>query len=159
MKSFPVHDLAAMNLPGMPTTRQGWHLLVKTQKWEFVETHGRGRGGVRREYIPPPEVMALIEAQQAEALPAAAGGMPDVVDAPYPPPDDAPAPQLREAAAPYTPPTHANHAQCPVALDINRLRLALTLTKEAARAVAQPMTAEQEADLALTFYKRLAEGQ
>lgn len=43
----------------------------------------------------------------------------------------------------------------PGSLDPARLRLALTLAKDAARAAAQPMTVEQEADLVMTFYMRL----
>lgn len=37
-----------------------------------METPGKGPGGLRREYIPPPEVQALIEAaQRGELAPAA----------------------------------------------------------------------------------------
>jgi len=43
----------------------------------------------------------------------------------------------------------------PGALDPARLRLALTLSEDAARAAAQPMTSEQKADLVMTFYMRL----
>jgi len=60
-----------MKLPGYPTTAQGWDKLVKTKGWEFVEAHGRGRGGIRREYSPPPEVMALIGARQLGEPPVA----------------------------------------------------------------------------------------
>lgn len=56
----------------MPTTRQGWHNLVIRDKWEALEERGRGKGGVRRVYTPPPEVQALIDARQRGELPDAA---------------------------------------------------------------------------------------
>ena len=69
--SFTCSKLAALRLPGYPTSRQGWDKIVKALGWEFTEHHGKGRGGIRREYIPPPDVMALIQARQRGDLPAA----------------------------------------------------------------------------------------
>lgn len=102
-KSFPVHELAAMNLPGMPTTRQGWHLLVKTKKWPYIETHGRGRGGIRREYIPPPEVMALIESQQRGDTPPEPPRRAVAAPAPAAIPPSAPQRQRFEVESPVAP--------------------------------------------------------
>jgi len=57
-----VGELNAMKLPGLPTTRQGIDALVKRDGWPYREAKGQGGpGGVRREYQPPAEVMALIE--------------------------------------------------------------------------------------------------
>lgn len=58
--TFTTTELAAMRLPGKPTTRQGWDSLVQDAQWEFKEVRGRGRGGKRREFIPPPEMAELI---------------------------------------------------------------------------------------------------
>ena len=66
---FTTKELAGMGLPGYPGTPQGWDKLVKLKGWEFTEGHGRGRGGVRREYMPPPEILTLIEARQRGELP------------------------------------------------------------------------------------------
>jgi len=66
---FTTKELADMKLPGYPGTSQGWDKLVKLRGWEFMEEHGRGRGGLRREYTPPPDVMTLIEAYRRGDLP------------------------------------------------------------------------------------------
>lgn len=59
--AYSCDDLASMNLPGYPVSRQGWDMLVKRQEWPYREVRSKGRGGLRREYQPPPHVMALIE--------------------------------------------------------------------------------------------------
>lgn len=67
---FTCAQLAELQLPGYPTSRQGWDKIVKEKAWPFEEFHGKGRGGIRREYVPPPEIMALIEAhQRGKSLP------------------------------------------------------------------------------------------
>lgn len=65
---FTTKALADLKLPGYPSTSQGWDKRVKMQGWEFIETQGRGRGGKRREYVPPPEIMALIESKDGVAV-------------------------------------------------------------------------------------------
>lgn len=67
---FTTKELADMKLPGYPGTAQGWDKLVKARSWEFTVGHGRGRGGVRREYSPSPDVLALIETRQRGEQPA-----------------------------------------------------------------------------------------
>ena len=47
-------------------------MLVKRGGWAFREVKSKGRNGIRREYQPPPEVAALIEARQRGELPPAA---------------------------------------------------------------------------------------
>ncbi|ADL56750.1 hypothetical protein [Gallionella capsiferriformans] len=54
-------QLAKFQLVGHPKSRQGWDKLVKEKKWEFVELHGKGRGGFRREYLPSEEVLYMIK--------------------------------------------------------------------------------------------------
>lgn len=85
-KYFTIKFLVDIGLPGFPKTAQGWEKLVKSRGWEFIQTPGRGRGGVRREYLPPPEVMALIDARQrGETLPEPPRKA--VVQAPAPAPE------------------------------------------------------------------------
>jgi len=72
MNRFTSKQLADFLLPGYPTTSVGWDKLLVRKGWEFIEEKGRGRGGIRREYTPPPEVQALIDARLRGELPAAA---------------------------------------------------------------------------------------
>lgn len=82
-QGFTTRELAAMKLPGYPGTPQGWDKLVKTRGWAYVESHGRGRGGVRREYIPAADVLALIEAvRRGEVAQAAPKVAPKMAEAP-----------------------------------------------------------------------------
>lgn len=70
---FSISQLLGMRLPSYPDTRQGWDTLVKREKWEYREVKGLGGpGGVRREYAPPPAIMALIEACHRGDIPPAA---------------------------------------------------------------------------------------
>lgn len=62
---YSVADLVAMKLPGFPVTRQGVDAHVKREGWLCRETKGLGGpGGVKREYQPPAEIQALIDARQ-----------------------------------------------------------------------------------------------
>lgn len=68
-KYFSVADLLGLNLPGYPDTRQGWNERVKREGWEFKEVKGLGGpGGVRKEYKPPADVLALILAHAPAAV-------------------------------------------------------------------------------------------
>ena len=70
-KFFSVSDLLGMQLPGYPTTRQGWDTLVKRDKWTSREVKGLGGpGGIKHVYQPPPDVIALIKTSQRSELPA-----------------------------------------------------------------------------------------
>ena len=53
-------ELAEMKLPGYPTSCQGWEKIIKREVWEFNEHKSRGRGGIRREYLPSSPVQAII---------------------------------------------------------------------------------------------------
>ena len=60
---YPVSELAAFNLTCLPTTQRGIEVKVAREGWTFTEVKAKGgRGGVRREYQPPAEVMAAIKA-------------------------------------------------------------------------------------------------
>lgn len=68
-------ELAALKLPGYPTTPEGWAKVVEREGWEFNEHKSRGRGGIRREYLPPAKIARLIESRskiQTEGTAAAA---------------------------------------------------------------------------------------
>lgn len=57
-----------MRLPGCPDTERAWLDRAKNGNWKFSEIKGRGRGGIKRVYVPPPEIMALIEGRQRGEL-------------------------------------------------------------------------------------------
>lgn len=55
-------ELAALRLPGYPTTERGWRSVVDRDALPAVELRGcGGRGGIRREYRPTPVMAKLIE--------------------------------------------------------------------------------------------------
>ncbi len=60
--TYTAIELAELRLPGFPTSRKNWYELVAREQWDVVEKPGKGPGGVRREYIPPPEVQLMIDA-------------------------------------------------------------------------------------------------
>ena len=59
-EAFSAGDLAKVRLPGLPGTARALLDLMKSQGWPFVELRSAGRGGVKREYTPPPELLELI---------------------------------------------------------------------------------------------------
>ncbi|MFZ3000654.1 MAG: transposase, partial [Undibacterium umbellatum] len=71
---YTAAELAGMKLPGLPGTVANVILLAARDSWKFVELSGRG--GIRREYTPPAEVMETIRQvatkQLAATLPAKA---------------------------------------------------------------------------------------
>ncbi len=66
-EGFSTRQLAAMKLPGAPGSHQGWEKHAVTHGWEIREHPGRGRGGIVREFMPPPALAALIARHQAGA--------------------------------------------------------------------------------------------
>ncbi|SSY80512.1 hypothetical protein [Alysiella crassa] len=79
-----IAELLEMGLKGIPSTKVGLGDLVKRQAWAFQEVAAKGgKGGMKKVYAPPPEIMRQIQecyqqqvlAQQAATpLPA----LPDV---------------------------------------------------------------------------------
>lgn len=59
-EAFSASDLAKVRLPGLPGTARALLDLMKSQGWPFVELRSAGRGGFKREYAPPPELLELI---------------------------------------------------------------------------------------------------
>jgi len=60
--TYTAIELAELRLPGFPASRKNWYELVAREQWRVVEKPGKGPGGLRREYVPPAEVQAMIEA-------------------------------------------------------------------------------------------------
>ena len=87
---FSLDELLSLRLEGQPESIQGWYYKAKKGAWQFREVPCQGgKGGKKREYMPPPEVQAAIMRQQQEqvlasaqfaALPVAA--LPDADTAP-----------------------------------------------------------------------------
>ena len=87
---FSISELLDYGLPELPKTKVGLGDKIKRESWQFREVPCQGgKGGKKREYMPPPEVQAAIMRQQQEqvlataqfaALPVAA--LPDADTAP-----------------------------------------------------------------------------
>jgi phage repressor protein C with HTH and peptisase S24 domain len=75
---FSADDLAALMLPGYPRSGRRFHDRAKAEGWRSREVPSSGRTGMRVEYCPPREVMALIEARRHGGMPPLRGG--DVVE-------------------------------------------------------------------------------
>lgn len=72
---FSVSELAAMGLPGKPTSRKAWYALVVRDGWTWIEVPCKGGPkGRRREYLPPPDVAELIAARKREGAATPPGG-------------------------------------------------------------------------------------
>lgn len=64
---FSVSELAAMRLPGKPTSPKAWYALVARDGWPWIEVPCKGGSkGRRRDYLPPSEVAELISARKRE---------------------------------------------------------------------------------------------
>ena len=61
-----------MGLEGQPESTQGWYYKAKKGSWPFREVPCKGgRGGKKREYLPPPEIRdAILHQQQVGVLAA-----------------------------------------------------------------------------------------
>lgn len=69
---YSAAELASLKLNDLPSTRDGIRLLAERAAWPSIEV--TGRGGIRREYAPPPAVMTQIRARAAQQLLAATHG-------------------------------------------------------------------------------------
>lgn len=66
---YSASELAALNLPGLPTTRQAWEYRAQREAWAVQEVRARGgRGGIKKEYLVPAEVQDTIRQQLAKQL-------------------------------------------------------------------------------------------
>lgn len=57
---YTAEELAQLKLPGYPVSRKGWYDRARRENWEIREEPGKGPGGVRQIFVPPPDVMNLI---------------------------------------------------------------------------------------------------
>ena len=70
---FSLDELLSLGLEGQPESIQGWYYKAKKGAWQFREVPCQGgKGGKKREYMPPPEVQAAIMRQQQEQVLASA---------------------------------------------------------------------------------------
>lgn len=54
--------LASLELPGFPTSEAGCAKVAKGGKWNFVDVQAKGgKKGIKREFIPPEPLQALIQ--------------------------------------------------------------------------------------------------
>ena len=59
---YSIAELLEMGLNGIPSTKVGLGDLVKWQSWTFQEVAAKGgKGGVKKVYAPPPEIMRQIK--------------------------------------------------------------------------------------------------
>lgn len=58
---YSAEELAQLKLPGYPVSRKGWYDRARRDGWEIREEPGKGPGGVRQVFIPPPNVRKLID--------------------------------------------------------------------------------------------------
>lgn len=69
---YSAEELAQFKLPGYPVSRKGWYDRARREHWEVREEPGKGPGGIRQTFVPPPEVQTLIDARQrGDTLPPA----------------------------------------------------------------------------------------
>lgn len=70
---YDAETLASMAIPGLPKTRAAIFKRAKTENWGYVEVQGKGgRGGIRREYILPVDVMNSIREAAVQNVVSAA---------------------------------------------------------------------------------------
>lgn len=67
---YSAAELAGMSLPGLPRSKGKMLAKAEREAWKFVES--TGKGGVRRHYLPPNEVIAAINERAAKQLVAVA---------------------------------------------------------------------------------------
>lgn len=61
---YSAAELAEMRLPSLPTTKANVIAFAERARWSAIEV--KGRGGTRREYAPPAEIMAAIKDRLVE---------------------------------------------------------------------------------------------
>lgn len=67
---YTCRELAELRLPELPGTERGWRKVVEREAWPFREVQVKGgKGGIAREYAPPPRIAKLID--RAEGIIAA----------------------------------------------------------------------------------------
>ena len=63
MKKYSIAELLEMDLAGLPKTKMGLSQKADREKWPFEEVKAKGgRGGVKKLYTPPPEILKQVQA-------------------------------------------------------------------------------------------------
>ena len=66
---YSVAELLQLDLDELPKTKMGLSDKIKREQWQFREVSGRGgKGGIKKEYVPPPAIAAAILAAQTEKV-------------------------------------------------------------------------------------------
>ncbi|WP_315338004.1 Mu transposase C-terminal domain-containing protein [Neisseria sicca] len=84
---YSILELLEMKLENLPTTKMGLGSKVARESWPFIEVAGKGgKGGKRREYAPPPEVLKLIQAKKLNEVLGGLSDLPELQPSPRPSP-------------------------------------------------------------------------
>ncbi len=84
---YSILELLEMKLENLPTTKMGLGSKVVRESWPFIEVAGKGgKGGKRREYAPPPEVLKLIQAKKLNEVLGGLSDLPELQPSPQPSP-------------------------------------------------------------------------
>ncbi|MCG7655903.1 Mu transposase C-terminal domain-containing protein [Wielerella bovis] len=74
---YSVTELLKLELSELPRTKVGLGDKIKRENWQFREVAAKGgRGGVKKEYLPPPEIQAAIIKQHTEQVLAEQAAVP-----------------------------------------------------------------------------------
>ena len=71
MNALSSRELAEMDLPMLPKSKQGVEYHAKNQSWPYQEVSGQARGGKLKKYLIsglPAEIQTAIKEKQAAAL-------------------------------------------------------------------------------------------
>ena len=84
---YSILELLEMKLENLPTTKMGLGSKVVRESWSFIEVAGKGgKGGKRREYAPPPEVLKLIQTKKLNEVLGGLSDLPELQPSPQPSP-------------------------------------------------------------------------
>lgn len=84
---YSILELLEMKLENLPTTKMGLGSKVVRESWPFIEVAGKGgKGGKRREYAPPPEVLKLIQAKKLNEVLGVLSDLPELQPSSQPSP-------------------------------------------------------------------------
>lgn len=84
---YSILELLEMKLENLPTTKMGLGSKVVRESWPFIEVAGKGgKGGKRRGYAPPPEVLKLIQAKKLNEVLGGLSDLPELQPSPRPSP-------------------------------------------------------------------------
>lgn len=84
---YSISELFKMSLEILPKSERGIQKRIQKESWSFIEVAGKGgKGGKRREYAPPPEVLKLIQAKKLNEVLGGLSDLPELQPSPQPSP-------------------------------------------------------------------------